>query len=97
MAKHWDSFLSYCKYMYLFNATPQKTLPMPLQTCSQKPQTPKKTAKPNPKPRATHKAASATKTPAKKKSIAVPSEVMQAYENGSQEITLRFSASGKST
>ena len=45
--------------------------------------------------RATHKAVSATKTPAKKKSIAVPSEVTQAYENGSQEITLRFSASGK--
>lgn len=83
--------------MSLFDATLQKTLAMPLQTRSQKPQTPKKTAKPKPQPKATRKTASAKKTPAKKTSIAVPTEITQAYENGAQEITLRFSASGKST
>ena len=68
---------------------------MPLQTRSQKPQTPKKTAKPKPKPKAIRKAGSAAKTPIKKKFTA-PIEITQAYENGAQEITLQFSAPGKS-
>ena len=55
----------------------------------------KKTAKHKPNPNAIWKAGSAAKTPIKKKFTA-PVEITQAYENGAQEITLQFSASGKS-